>query len=584
MPFGGVSNPHAPYEVVGTGGTGAAAGAIQVTPEKFGAKRNGKVVYDGAIAAGSKIVHSATAHFSNATLDVGKYLVINSAGAAALEEEKAVAEAKRQHNSLCARIVAVLSETEVEVDTAATTEVNNAFCLYATDDTQAFISAIASGVLQAQGSSAYVEVVCSMGIYGVAGELLKTQKGWAQIPLPLIECTKGGGTAQGPKVTVKFKGTSDNTALPLWFQKVPQQQGAVMFSFGPRKPGELGLESSTGQPAYSAAFGCPAMVGGPSAEQGFTSEEYSNMHVVVEGVTTSHPCNSTITPWELEGIASAALPYNMNSALGIPGFIGEGNKYLEKYPENINEFVKPWAGFEGGFLVKLKPACAVRMPARGNNDNSLVGNHTCEGHTCGIVVGEHGFHGRMSIVYGVIGITFAKIGPSLHTTLIGYASVEGCTFGVYGSAAGETNLEIQQLDTEGAGGRWSRIADIYDPLNHLTGRITTFVTAKPIKLTGGKFIKVIDMTRAPGALATNGYVTPVVGATTEAITDEFFRDAQITITAPAANAVTAIAIDGVSKPLEIAATKSLTITKPSGKSIALTYAGAEKPTWTWELF
>lgn len=565
------------------GTTGAAQGIISTTPEQFGAKRDGKFIADAKIGAGLSALTSATANFTQA--DVGKYITICSANSAALSEEAVVAEAKRQFNSLNTRITAVISATEVTLETAAVTSVENAFALYATDDTVAIEKAITEAVSKCQANgSYYCEVIFSIGIYGVAGELKTTQKGYSQIPLPLIKCKKEATVADGQKVTIKFKGTTDPTALPLWFQKVPQQQGCTLFSFGPRAAGEQKLTSSLGQPEYSAAFGCPSMIGGPSAEQGFVSEEYSNIHPILEGMTTSHCSNSTITSWDFEGCASASAPFNADYALGIPGYIGEGNKYLEKFPENTNEFVKPWAGYEKAFITKQKPATALRMPGRGNNDNSYVGNHTVEGHTAGIVIGEHGYHARLSIIYGVMGITFSRNGPSLHPTLIGYASVEGCTFGVYGPSAGETYMEIQQLDTEGAGGRWTRTADIYDSTNHLIGKIATFVTAKPVKMTGGKFIKVVDLAYAPGAIATNGYGVPVVPATAEAFTDGFFRDAQITIKAPAAQAVTEISIDGVAKPLEIAAGKSAIIQKPSGKSITLVYAGAEKPTWTWDLF
>jgi hypothetical protein len=508
------------------------------------AKHDGKLLTNAEITTGTKILKSTSKSF--VSTDVGKYLAVNSAGEQA-KVEGVVPGSKIQNNTLCSRIAAFINSEEVELETAASNTVTGALCVYATDDTEAIQKAINKAVALAQSTGiGYCEVWFSHAIYGTAGELKTggTTLGNAQITLPVIECTSSGTAAQGQKITLVLKGSSESSALPLWYQKVPQQAGAMLFSFGPRAAGETKLASKHSQPAYSITNGRPAVIGGPTEEQGFKNLKYSNMMVVVQGLTMSAPSNSSLSGITLGGVAQASIPSFGSFALGIPSYVEE------HYSEGVNEFVLPWAGFEGEFSAHKRPAVALEMPARGNNDNSLLGTHCVEGHTCAVEIGEHGWHSKMVSVYCLMGMTFSREG-FLHPSAIGYMSVEACPFGIYApTVTKEVFLKIDMFDTERAisGSRWITVQEIYDPESKIVGECGYFsfnsTFAAPPKISGARLLAIKSINYGPGRLLSNGITQPAVPANKGTLYNLYYRDALVTIKTAAASAVK-VTVDGV---------------------------------------
>lgn len=536
-------------------------------PESFGAKGDLKVLSDAAIVTGTNKLSSASKPFKAA--DVGKYVAVCSAGPVALVEG-AEPGATKQWNTLCARIAAFVSSEQVELDTNAShTPAAGALAVYATDDTQAVREAINAAVLKAQETGRGVCAVWFSRMYGIAGQLQTSQEGNAQIPLPLIAATSGGGPAQGQKITLHLWGGPDSTALPLWYQKVPQQSGGGLFSFGPRKAGEAGLVSAVAQPIYNVGIGRPAVIGGPTPEKGFTGLTYSNMELVIEGLTMSGPSNGTLTDLELNGTANLVVKSLGSYRLGIPGLVagvqGEGP----------NEFVMPSAGFEGGFEVAKRPACALAEPLVGNNDNTVVYSHSCEGHCSGLEVGEHGTHLSIRTIYCFMGLNPAKSGW-IHAAEFKYLSVEACRFGIYtppnnGAAC---FINVDSYDYENGVGRWTFVPKgaIWDPEHLMKGEWKVWPGEKaeeelPPKINVASSLRILNMGVTPGKVAAPEYKTEV------ALTNPFYRDAFVTLTK-----VTAVEVDGQAQAIATPETASVFV--PSGKTIKPTGATG---TWKWTL-
>jgi hypothetical protein len=577
--------------------------------------------------AASAVVKSPSNPWTEA--DVGKYIAITGAGEEALEEgrkvktvgEGAEPSKARQFNTLCARIAAVKAPGEIELDTVVPTAVKGALCVYASDDTTAFIEAFNQGAKEAQerGTSEF-QVWCAHHAYGIAGPLQTGSPtyGNAQIPLPLIACSGGevkdAVTKAGSKIltsaTARFKsydvgaeliaagkikpgttiarviseaevemsevaeaegaaitlviaatiaqgqsqkihcvlrGSSEAAQLPQWYQLVPQQSGLLLFSFGPKEAGGK-LANKHAQPEYSATNGVPSMIGGPTPEQGFEGLRYSNMMFSAIGVTTSSASNGTMTMIDLEGVSEVGDMRHGCYALAIPSLRGEN------YTGGSNEFVKPWKGYEGEFAAHKKPAAALRMPGRGNNDNSLITQHSVEGHTCAIAIGEHAWHTRMNSIYCLMGATLQSKNFE-HISTIGYWSIEGCVFGLYAPGGAEGGIQVLKWDSEQQGGRWAKTADIYDPENVLSGEINMFLVAPPPKIFGARRLTIkCNLGTLPGTwggtgrVLANGYNAIAVPASGVAVQNTFWRDAWVTIRANAgASGACNVTADGFSE-------------------------------------
>lgn len=169
-----------------------------------------------------------------------------------------------------------------------------------TDDTAAVKSAVDAAVTYAKANHGYAEVLFSPVTYLIGGALTQggATKGNSQIPLPLVD------PAVGQKVTLVFRGTRDASAVPHWNQTVAQLSGTVLKST---------LTTGTNDGTYGAA----SVLGGPTSPQGYgmagNDATFSNMLIVIDGVTVVVPSNPTVIAFDFNGLAEA----NVTSAAAL---------------------------------------------------------------------------------------------------------------------------------------------------------------------------------------------------------------------------------------------------------------------------
>lgn len=369
---------------------------------------------------------------------------------------------------------------------------------------------------------------------------------------------------QPQKISLKLKGSTESSALPQWYQLVPQQAGSLLFSFGPRAAGEAKLVGEHAQPAYSSTDGAPSMLGGPTEERGYKALRFSNMMLIIEGLTLSAPSNGTITGIEAEGISEVSVPSLGSYALGIPGFVG-GN-----YTGGPNEFVMPSAGYEGTFLAALKPATAIRMPGKGNNDNSNILQHSVEGHTSAIGMGEHSFHANMRSVYCLIAGQPTK-SKWYHSSVVETWSIEACRWGIRADTGEGMQLNAI-LDTEQGEGRWKTKAGatIYDPNNTWLGEVGIYYGLNAEDslsangaVTGASKLRIKQYGIPPGKT----FSTPTL-TTGVAVKNPFFVDCFVSI----GGTITSVEVDGALQPGKNA------VLVPSNKSVTVVGTGLS---WAW---
>lgn len=402
-----------------------------------------------------------------------------------------------------------------------------------TDDTAAINAAISAAITagQADGTN-YAEIYFPVAKYVIAGAPTQggTNKCNAQIPLPLMP-------EASEKFTLVFRGTKDSSPIPHWYQTVPVDSGVV-------------LSCTRTDGTDNATYGAASVIGGPTLQQGYgKNATFSNMLVVIDGITIQVPQDSTYCGFDFRGVAEANVINGSVMANAVPS---------QMWPIAITN---QWTW-------------GLAMPLTGNNDNCNVGIFSCEGLCYGFMPSEHTQATSVRCLYCIIGIMAASgDGQNMpHAAWIGYASVEYCTQGI-GFADGIPKINISVFDCE------SLTYFVYDPNNRGVGTINCFGETPGINATpggafvdGGDLLRVIDCNWASGHV--NPAVAPAVPATGVAWQNGFWRDAAVVVSG---GTVTGIAVDGVNVGVT-----SGTVMVPSGKNITITYSSA--PTWSWILF
>jgi hypothetical protein len=161
-------NPHKMAGWPGSGGSAVdSTGWLYI--ESFGARGDGKDLYDCAITASDATLTSATAAFTAA--DIGKYIRVDSAGTSG--------------GDLVTTIASINSSTSVELTATASTTVNPAHILYGTDNTTPIQNAINFAASSTIGTKT---IYFRNGMYLVAGAALHSVSGVdpnAQLYIPL---------------------------------------------------------------------------------------------------------------------------------------------------------------------------------------------------------------------------------------------------------------------------------------------------------------------------------------------------------------------------------------------------------------
>ena len=372
-----------------------------VTDPAYGAKGDGQQVNDGAMSTGSAVLTSASGKF--ASTDVGKPIMVKGAGSAAA-------------TTLITTIASYQSPTQVTLTAtnASGGNVTNALVFWGTDDTAAINSAVSAAVTYAQthgGAARIFFPASTKQFYVIAGPLLHTGSGNAQIPLPVVASTDN-------KITLIFEGVAAGAApFQHWQQTVVQTTGSTLISFG--------VYSSTGaQTTDINTNGNPSVIGGPTPPNGYgiSPGVFSNILPVIRNLSirTAHSAQGlTWGAWDFFGCAQGVLE---NFTYGTCGTVA-GNDYA-----NPNIF---GTGLSYGGL----------MPAPGNNDLVLMKNVTCQGgYTFSAALTEHLNAIRFSVIGCFAGIVpvgnYAGSVGSVHALTFDQVNVENCNTTVYVIGAG----------------------------------------------------------------------------------------------------------------------------------------------------
>lgn len=406
-----------------------------------------------------------------------------------------------------------------------------------TDDTVAINAAIANVVnLAKQNGSYYGEVIFTPGTYAVNGSPSPSADGNAIIVLPNIS------PLSGEKFTLVLKGTADAGSLPYWSQTVPQASGVVL--------------STTVTGSNSAALGPTSVVGGPTPEQGYgggSGNGWSNMLIVLDGITVQAPNDPTICAFDFRGIAEAKV-------LSASALVTATPASTNNNPTNTWTF-------------------GLAMPITNNNDYCDVLSWSCEGFGVGFMPSEHTIAYSVRSIYCWAGISANNGGVSMpHSGRIHHASVEACSnILVVASASGLTRLNIDMLDVESSGLIWDGNNLLWGTINICYNAQPSYGNPEALAGTlggGGEYLRLISNDYLPGHVAS----TDSVPASGTAYTNGYMRDAAVTVSG---GSVTDIAVDGIST-----GSASGTVVVPAGKTLTLTYStsgGGSAPSWVWTL-
>jgi len=490
----------------------------RVYVEDSGAKGDAKVIYDGAITTATATFTSATAVFISG--DVGKAITVAGAGAAAAQ--------------LTTTITGFTNSSTVTLATTAGTTVSGARTVYGTDDTAAIKAALATAVTNCQTAGTFrADVWFQSKLYFCNGPLTKgdaASLGNAIIPLPLVISTVH-------KVTLVLHGLS-SAAYSHWNQTVPQHDGTTI------------LTTLTGQ-TTDGTWGDPSIIGGPGPNYNGgvgSNDKFSNILVIIDGITVSAPQNPSFVGFDFRQCASAMVREAKAIAF-IPVVATAPN--LTTTPTN-------------------SLSLGLAMPKNSNNDISLVESFTCEGFYYGISINEHFNADRLGFLYVNTGVFIGVPGAAIHGASIRYIGLEYYKTGieVVGSASSSFPIFVGLFDNEQliAGGS----GHLKDNNSSLYGEIgwASYDLTDPT-IVGGLNVNFKNYRRPTGPMT-----APTVPATTVAFTNTYRRTAAVVVAGGTMTANTKI--DATDQLVQAG-----TFIVPGGHTITLTYSAA--PSWAWTL-
>lgn len=488
----------------GTGGGGGSPGTrIQLTPEAFGAKRDGAAVFDVDIASGTASLSASDAEF--AAGDVGKTIAVYGAGTSG------------NGTILVSTIESVESATAVTLADNAIETVNGSRAVYGTDDSAAIEATLDEIVAQGiENGTRYGELWLSPGIYMVcrAAQNGAPYYGSAQIRITPIPEADG-------KFDLVIKGAGAAT-FAHWNQTVPQRSGSVLYS------------TLVGGSNH-ATWGPPAVLGGPTRvdQGGGFSAGFSNMKLTIDGVTIVGQRNPCVTALHAGRLAQLHV-----KSLGV---------LADMTPTQMHD--SPPTNDLG---------MGMRVPQLGNNHYVRVDDFSVEGFYYGLTVADHFTAERVVCVYVNTALYINGGGASEHGMSILNLGVEGSgtILEVSFSEGGRFPIDIAQCNTE-----IMTSTGFKDNNNALVGYVGfTSNTGSAPTVSGCANLTLIDLNRRPGAIS--GPDTPAVPTTGTPLTNPFWRNARVLISG---GTVTQVAIDGVNTGLTsgwfpLATGKSITVT------------------------
>lgn len=455
---------------------------VRLTPEDYGAQRDGRSVTDAAITNATATLTSATAAFTSA--DVGKYVKVRGAGTGGNGGE------------LVTTISAVTNATTVTLAASASATVTGARATLGTDDAAAIESAIGDAVTQAVAAKTYyAEVVFSPGLYVVARAAQHGGTpyfGNAQIRLPVV-------SENEQKVILVLKGGDDSATFAHWLQDVPQRAGPVLYSM---------LVGGTSD----ATYGAPSCIGGPtkSDQGGDFAAGFSNMLLRIQGLTIVAPKNPSLTGLDAGRIAQLHV-----ASLAV---------LSDQTPAEMS--ATPPTNSLG---------LGLRVPYIGNNHYVLIDSLAVEGVYYGCTLTDHFIAIRLVFVYTVVAMFCSASGTEEHGISIVNCGIEATdtAIEISGGTDGSLPIWIGQLNLEVSGS-----TTFIDAANYLHGEIhITQNNDTAPTVSGAGNVAIIDDNRERG-----NATAPDMPATTVVLVNPFYRDAAVHIVG---GTVTAIKVDTV---------------------------------------
>ena len=502
---------------------------VKKKPEDYGGKADGISFGGASINVSSKAltVTDPDNPVVFTAADVGKTIVLYGAGLVANQSVHVTT------------IQAVTDATHVTITDAAQQTISGRRGVYGTDNTNAINQAIAAAVAGCQANKTNVaKVLFSGGMYVCAGPIINNgaAKGKCQIELPAID-------PRLQKVVLVLEGPSD-PAWVHWQQKMPASNGAVIYSAQNNGTAGNGAAVIGGPTGVNINWGIP----------GDASIQLSNMLVVIDGITVKTPPNPGLAGVNLQYVAQA----HIKSLLCVADSISALNTAPDTHTFNTADFPTNDQGI--GLL----------MPAFGNNDNSHVSTYGVQGFYYGIEPADHFHAERLGILHAEVAIVIVKNNTVAdHGMTFGSVSIEASSTMIQCiSPGGKIPFVVQSIHTE-TGGPGTDIIDTNNCL-HGVAWIASNDSAHP-SVSGAANLAIYDMNQDRGAVT-----APAVPATTVALTNPFFRDASVTITAGTSTVAVAIAGQTMGT-LPASGVGSFFV--PTGKTITLTYTNA--PTWKW---
>lgn len=510
----------------------------QFPVDSYGARGNG-IVCTANTTASSTTVVATSAVFTSSAVDGGKYIMIHGANGTS-------------SGPLITTISTITDSTHAVLAAAPTATVSACPAVFGTDDTSAINSAISAAGTYATSNSYFAEVLFGAKIYVLGTGPTQTGNGTttptfnAQIPLPY---PAANGTSQ--KMILTLTGAGDASYCQYWESLVPNVAGTALVS----------MLSPSAAGAVSGTFGQQSVIGGPSGAAGFTGG-YANLKVTVRGISVWNPI------WTNQ----YAYDFGWVSAMRVV----QSSAHIFA-PSGVNGGVQPYLNAVTAAAFTSSIGTGFRTPVGGNNDDITMDDVTVEGYECHYRVFDHFNASRLAAIYADVVMynnsTQNVAGSASHGIFVQSISAEAYNGGLL-SNGGSCQVDIN-WDAEGT-------PSAYD-INDGTAFYGFFRygdkvdNAAPVVTNGAANLKIINVNQATGHMSS----PPAVPATTVAATIQY-RDAWVVIHTAAGVTISAVTIAGTATGLTMAASSSLAVQVPSGKTIALTYSGGT-PTWDWWL-
>jgi hypothetical protein len=503
---------------------------FQFFPEDYGAKGNGKIIVDATVAGGSlSTLTSASASFTSA--DTGKSILVANG------------------TTPFARTITFVNSTTVTLSSAAPGAVTSVGAIYGTDDTSAIQSAVNAAITYAQGNaSAYGEVVFSQTLYCVAGPAVVGggTLGNSQITLPAISA------ASGHKVNLALKGLGQVAASPAhWLNPNVNPAGATLVCM--RTDG-----------TYDATYGPASVIGGPVSGYGGGNGTFSNMTLLVDGLTITTPYYTSYGGLMLYGLSGMKI--------GAYSFM----------PMAVVVSSTVWPQFLSGGQVTggLQYTAGLIAPTTGNNDISEVDSYTCYGAFVGVTGADHLIVKAMRTIFCGIGWLLNTSIPSAHnnhgSSILNW-SCEATRSPIFAyNLAGWNGYTLSPGNAVVNVGLLS-LESYTDPIVNadaaVQGSIWGLINFEDITPGGAYYanenncpgIKLVNLYGPHGPLA-SPHAPPASGA---AWSNFYYQDAWITLSAT--TSISALSIDSTAQNIAAGAKQQLYL--PAGHSYTPTYTG-----------